>query len=41
LRLPDAIVVAFAREIGGELLTYDLRVASVAERVDDELGAGR
>lgn len=31
LRLPDAMVVACAREIGGELLTYDDRLASVAE----------
>ena len=31
LRLPDAMVVACAREIGGELLTYDDRLA----RVDD------
>ena len=27
LRLPDAMVVACAREIGGELLTYDDRLA--------------
>lgn len=29
LRLPDAMVVACAREIGGELLTYDDRLAYV------------
>lgn len=31
LRLPDAMVVACAREIGGELLTYDERLAGVAD----------
>lgn len=31
LRLPDAMVVACAREIGGELLTYDDRLASVGD----------
>jgi predicted nucleic acid-binding protein len=31
LRLPDAMVVACAREIGGELLTYDNRLATVAD----------
>jgi predicted nucleic acid-binding protein len=30
LRLPDAIVVACARELGGELLSYDLRLMRVA-----------
>jgi predicted nucleic acid-binding protein len=31
LRLPDAMVLACAREIGGELLTYDDRLAGVAD----------
>ena len=30
LRLPDAIVVACARELGGELLSYDQRLMRVA-----------
>jgi predicted nucleic acid-binding protein len=30
LRLPDAIVVACARELGGELLSYDRRLMRVA-----------
>lgn len=30
LRLPDAMVVACAREIGGDLLTYDDRLANHA-----------
>jgi predicted nucleic acid-binding protein len=30
LRLPDAIVVACARELGGELLTYDRRLMRLA-----------
>ncbi len=30
LRLPDAMVVACAREIGGDLLTYDDRLANQA-----------
>jgi predicted nucleic acid-binding protein len=32
LRLPDAIVVACARELGGELLSYDRRLMRVAAR---------
>jgi predicted nucleic acid-binding protein len=31
LRLPDAMLVACALEIGGELLTYDDRLPSVAD----------
>jgi predicted nucleic acid-binding protein len=34
LRLPDAIVLATAREIGGELLSYDRQLAQFA-RTDD------
>jgi predicted nucleic acid-binding protein len=30
LRLPDAMVLATAREHGGELLTYDERLAKIA-----------
>jgi predicted nucleic acid-binding protein len=30
LRLPDAIVLACARELGGELLSYDRRLMQVA-----------
>lgn len=30
LRLPDALVLATARELGGELLTYDDRLARTA-----------
>ena len=32
LRLPDAIVLAAARELGGELLSYDRRLAQLANR---------
>jgi predicted nucleic acid-binding protein len=32
LRLPDAIVLATARELGGDLLTYDNRLARVADK---------
>jgi predicted nucleic acid-binding protein len=32
LRLPDAIVLATARELGAELLTYDDRLDKVARR---------
>jgi predicted nucleic acid-binding protein len=34
LRLPDAIVLATAREPGGELLSYDRRLAQLASRGD-------
>jgi predicted nucleic acid-binding protein len=34
LRLPDAIVLATARVLGSELLTYDDRLARVADRRD-------
>ena len=34
LRLPDAIVLACAREVGGELLTYDERLARHARSGD-------
>jgi predicted nucleic acid-binding protein len=30
LRLPDAMVLACARELGGELLSYDRRLVRVA-----------
>jgi predicted nucleic acid-binding protein len=32
LRLPDAIVLACARELGGELLSYDRRLVRLAGR---------
>lgn len=32
LRLPDALVIATARELGADLLTYDHRLAQVARR---------
>jgi predicted nucleic acid-binding protein len=32
LRLPDAIVLACARELDGELLSYDQRLAGLARR---------
>lgn len=32
LRLPDAIVLASARELGGELLTYDRSLARLAAK---------
>jgi len=32
LRLPDAIVLATARELGGELLSYDRRLSELAGR---------
>ena len=32
LRLPDAMVLACARELDGELLTYDARLAAIARR---------
>jgi predicted nucleic acid-binding protein len=34
LRLPDAIVLATARELGGELLSYDRQLAQLARRDD-------
>lgn len=34
LRLPDAIMLATARVLGSELLTYDERVARVADNRD-------
>jgi predicted nucleic acid-binding protein len=34
LRLPDAIVLATAREFGGELLSYDRQLARLASRDD-------
>lgn len=34
LRLPDAIVLATARELGGELLSYDRQLAQLASRDD-------
>ncbi len=36
LRLPDAIVLATARELGGQLLSYDERLAHCANVVDDD-----
>ncbi len=30
LRLPDAVVLACARELGGEMLSYDRRLARIA-----------
>jgi predicted nucleic acid-binding protein len=36
LRLPDAIVLACAREIDGELLSYDQRLAQLARRRDSK-----
>jgi predicted nucleic acid-binding protein len=35
LRLPDAIVLACARELDGELLSYDQRLASLARQPAD------
>jgi predicted nucleic acid-binding protein len=32
LRLPDAIVLATARELGARLMTYDRRLARLARR---------
>ncbi len=32
LRLPDAIVLATAREVGGKLLSYDRRLSGLARR---------
>lgn len=32
LRLPDAIVLATARDLGGDLLTYDDRLARIAAK---------
>ncbi len=32
LRLPDAIIVATARELGGELLSYDRGLAQIARK---------
>ena len=32
LRLPDAMVLACARELDGELLTYDAHLAAIARR---------
>jgi predicted nucleic acid-binding protein len=32
LRLPDALVLATARELGADLLTYDNRLARIAQR---------
>lgn len=32
LRLPDAIVLASARELGGELLSYDRRLTQLARK---------
>jgi predicted nucleic acid-binding protein len=34
LRLPDAIVLATARQLGGELLSYDRQLALLARRDD-------
>jgi predicted nucleic acid-binding protein len=33
LRLPDAIVLATARELGAQLLTYDAGLAKIAKKV--------
>jgi predicted nucleic acid-binding protein len=33
LRLPDAIVLATARELGAQLLTYDANLAKIAKKV--------
>jgi predicted nucleic acid-binding protein len=32
LRLPDALVLATAQELGGDLLTYDERLSRIAQR---------
>jgi predicted nucleic acid-binding protein len=34
LRLPDAIVLACSRELGGELLSYDRRLARLVDKDD-------
>lgn len=35
LRLPDAIVLATAHDLGGDLLTYDDRLGRVADKSND------
>jgi predicted nucleic acid-binding protein len=34
LRLPDAIVLATARELGGDLMTYDYRLGRTADKIN-------